>query len=298
MKNKLIKATAFTCAMSVALLASACSGKADETTEQTTAATTAASTEATTEATTEETTEPSIPYVELESIIWEQPLVWEQIDATAGTAEFTNAPALYLEWDFSDDTDRSGLSFTVERDGEELYSGYCPYYGIYTDGQALLPTNDAGYVIPGGYVFTIYNLDEVVEQVECNVLYDEETAPVLDIITHYSTFGSIRHYANPDFTEFMDNYEEVYTAGAEGIFIKCFAGIPLTSGEHVYVLEWSYNGEEMEPIEYTYNRDDNPGADAYFALQLPDDQTLQSGTYEIFITIDGEALANETIIVR
>ncbi|MBO4638064.1 MAG: hypothetical protein J5685_13090 [Clostridiales bacterium] len=298
MKKTLVRVTAFTCAMSMALLAAGCSGKTEETTGQTTATTASQTEETTTEATTEETTEPPIPYVELESIIWEDPINWESIDATEGTAEFTNVPALYLEWDFSDDSDRSGLTFNVERDGEELYSGYCPYYGIYTDGQFLVPTNEAGYVIPGGYVFTIYNLDELVVQVECNVIYDEETAPVLDIITHYSDFGGLYHYSDPDYTETMYDYDDFYAAGAEGIFFKCFAGTTYPSQDNVYALEWSYNGEAMEPAEYIYNSDDDNGIYAYFSLRLPDGQTLQTGTYEISITINGENLANETIIVR
>lgn len=296
MKKNFLGITALTCIAGMALMAG-CSGDTDDTAaSETSVKQTQQETEA--EETGASETDVSIPYVKLDYCEWMDTVTWEEYDPDAGTPVFTNIPNLGLSYYFSEDTDFSGLSLTVDIDGAEVYSGFCPYYGLMDNDQGIIPRNDAGFVVPGDYTITIYNVDEVVKQVSCTVIYDEATAPELGIISLYDDTCYITHFDSSDFSNMMLDYDASYVAGGEGIFVQFMMGTATNADDHTYTVEWTYNGEEMPPVEHTFNISNGDDMSCYFSLTLPDGQTLQPGTYECHYFYDGVQVLTEIITVK
>ena len=295
MRKSLLGVTALTCIAGMAFMAG-CSGDTDETTVETTAKQTQQETEA--EETETSETEESIPYVKLEYCEWIDPITGDEFDPDTETPTFTNLPYMIFSFYFSDDTEFQGLSLTVDIDGEEVYSGYCPYYGVTDNGQRIIPLNDAGYVLPGDYTITIYNVDEVVKQASCTVIYDEATAAELSMISLYDDECYITHFDSSDFYNMMINYDDSYVSGGEGIFTKFMIGTATVDDDHTYTVEWTYNGEQMPAQEYSFNLSNGDNMEAYFSLVLPDGQTLQPGTYECNYFYDGEHVLKDIINVK
>lgn len=287
MKNMILSALL---AGFILLSATGCSNSADETT------TTAAS-EATAATTTEEETEEEapLPYVELTSFELFGLNYHEGVFSDNGdNPVYTNVDEIGLSCMYTENSDSSELTCRVEYNDDIIYEDSVGLRGFSLDSSnAYSILNDAGYLPDGVYTITILNRDEVIIESTAEVVYDPDTAVEHNSIVHYYESGNILHFTDYEFYDIIDSNDE-YVAGGTGIYTQFNPEI-IYGDEGNYTVEWTCNGEAMDPVVFT-------DVDQFFAqlsFEMPDGSPMPAGTYEFsYYKNDGSLVATETLTLR
>jgi hypothetical protein len=275
----------------ILLSATGCSNNADETTTAAASETTATTT--TTEEETEE--EAPLPYVELTSSELIAMNYYEYVlSDNEDTPVFTNVDEICLSCMYTENSDSSELNYKVEYNDELLYEGSAGLGGVLIDHTVSYPIlNDAGYLPDGVYDITIFNRNEVIIESSAEVVYDPDSAVEHNSIVHYYEAGNVRHYTDSEFYDIIDSNDE-YVAGGSGIYTQFNPGITY-GDEGNYTVEWTCNGEAMDPVVFT-------DVDQFFAqlsFEMPDGSPMPAGTYEFnYYKNDGSLVATETLTLR
>ena len=290
MNNKILSALL---ASFILLSAAGCSKSAEDVAATTSSAAATTTTEAETEEETEE--EAPLPYVDLQGWQW---VTYNGLELGGyGDANepltVTNIDFAGISYDFSDDTDHSEINCIIERDGEEIFNGPAGWYNQAIAYYVPIETNEAGYLIGGDYTLTLYNRDELIASTTLTVIYDEETAPVHNSIIHCTEGVTIRHYAGSDFEDSCIDNDE-FASGGTGIYTTFYPSTTFMQG--TYTVEWTCNGEEMEPVTYSFDcEEDSLSLFADLSFEMPDGSPMPAGDYTFDYYYDDALIATESL---
>ncbi|MCQ2532536.1 MAG: hypothetical protein MJ093_07515 [Saccharofermentans sp.] len=260
-----------------------------ETTAGSTAATTTAEqVEETTLETTVKETEAPLPYVELQDFY----LSDTTTDYVPGTDSFTctNVYIVGVRYSWTDDSDASEIRTEVIRNGEFISEDGGGMYGYEIGPNCGDELNEQGYLLPATYDISVYNRNELVFSYTINIEFDEATAPERSFIMrgYMDGYFTVDRYSEGDYGYDHAIYDD-YTAGCSGFYLaSMYPGC--NSEEGTYVGKWTYNGDAMPDVEYSYNEstEGNRPYEGKFAFEMPDGSSMPAGEYELNLYYNGE----------
>ena len=209
---------------------------------------------------------------------------WFGCDWNYGDSYYTNTTYIDVDlaFDWSTDIDYSGIYYTVEYQGQELYRETGDYMGYFYSSTPGAPTDETGYYLAAGeYTITFYDADDSIIWSGVATVYLEEVQlgfePELDwwFTDNYDDSNPV--YTNTDVIDGELQYTGNYDYST-GYFTVAY------NGEVIYTEYGTYDA-----WVHTYDIDNCPLDGDYFA----------AGEYTItFYDADGNMLVSDSCTVN